>query len=204
MQSYSLDVQGHTQLLKNGEEYQVMMQWEKPWMEACVDHLKPQKTDDILEIGFGLGYSATQFQKYHPRTHTIVECDDTVLEKLREWAQDKPNVIIKKGFWQNVLPSLGKFDAIFMDDFPLDAGGNTSQMLQQSFRGKIFIEMCAESHLKPGARLSTFATRSMKHLISHPKLSITEHFIKVLVPPNCTYMPSGENIVNIPLIKYLG
>ena len=42
--------------------YQVMMEWEKPYMEACIDELHPK--GDVLEIGFGMGYSATQIQKY--------------------------------------------------------------------------------------------------------------------------------------------
>ena len=55
---------------KNGQDllldvngYQVMMEWEKPYMEACVDMLKPK--GHVLEVGFGFGYSADQFQKYN-------------------------------------------------------------------------------------------------------------------------------------------
>ena len=38
----------------NGKPFQVMMEWEKPYMKK-VKNLKPK--GDVLEIGFGLGYS---------------------------------------------------------------------------------------------------------------------------------------------------
>ena len=42
--------------------FQVMMEWEKPYMKALIKKLKPR--GDVLEIGFGLGYSASEIQKY--------------------------------------------------------------------------------------------------------------------------------------------
>ena len=56
-------------ILVGDEQYQVMMEWEKPYMEALVDRLQP--SGDVLEIGFGLGYSADAIQKYDINTHTI-------------------------------------------------------------------------------------------------------------------------------------
>ena len=107
-------------ILVGDEQYQVMMEWEKPYMEALVDRLKP--SGDVLEIGFGLGYSANAIQKYDISTHTIIECDPEVLIKLREWAKrQKHKVIIVEGSWQEVLSTIDqRFDSIFMDDYPLD------------------------------------------------------------------------------------
>ena len=59
-------------------------------MEACVDKLGITCDDSVLEIGFGCGYSASRIQNYSPKQHTIIECDEVVLERLREWAKDKP------------------------------------------------------------------------------------------------------------------
>ena len=67
---YQRDEQGKEVLLKDGK-FQVMMEWEKPYMHACIDALKP--FGDVLEIGFGLGYSAERIQTYHPKSHTIIE-----------------------------------------------------------------------------------------------------------------------------------
>lgn len=111
---YSKDEFGKEILLRNGE-LQVMMEWEKPYMEACIDALKP--SGDFLEIGFGLGYASTRIQKYPIKSHTIIESDPAVIEKAKQWAKKYPNIKIVEGMWQEVLPSLGVFDAIFFDDY---------------------------------------------------------------------------------------
>ena len=43
-------------------QHQVMMEWEKPYMEAMVEKLNP--SGDVLEIGFGMGYSANTILKF--------------------------------------------------------------------------------------------------------------------------------------------
>ena len=115
-QEYKIDEHGKEILLQDNE-HQVMMEWEKPYMEACIDKLQPK--GDVLEIGFGMGYSATQIQKYKPKSHTIIEMDSMVTERLKEWAKDYDNIIIVEGTWQEKIHDLGKFDEIFFDDFPL-------------------------------------------------------------------------------------
>src|SRR5262249_17301073 len=105
---YSKDEEGKEVLLKDGK-FQVMMEWEKPYMDACIDALKP--FGDVLEIGFGLGYSAERIQTYHPRSHTIVEFHPEVAARAREWAKRYPNVMIVEDTWQNALANLGVFDS---------------------------------------------------------------------------------------------
>ena len=101
-------------------QHQVMMEWEKPYMEALVEKLNP--SGDVLEIGFGLGYSADAIQKYDINTHTIIEYNPEVLKKLREWAKkQKHKVIIVEGAWQKKLPTINqRFDSFFIDDYPFD------------------------------------------------------------------------------------
>ena len=113
---FTTDPSGQELLLKEGK-YQVMMEWEKPYMQACIDALKP--SGDVLEIGFGLGYSADYIQTYPIKSHTIIECDETVLARAHAWAKDKPNVTILAGTWQDLLPTLPIYDTIFFDDYPL-------------------------------------------------------------------------------------
>ncbi|MCP5508882.1 MAG: class I SAM-dependent methyltransferase [Chlamydiales bacterium] len=120
---FTTDARGQEILLKDGE-FQVMMEWEKPYMQACIDMLQP--SGDVLEIGFGLGYSANAIQTHNPSTHTIIEYHPVVAKKAREWAQDKPNVRIVEGTWQEVLPTLGKYDAIFFDDYPLESAADVA------------------------------------------------------------------------------
>jgi hypothetical protein len=110
---FTKDENGKDMLLKNGS-LQVMMEWEKPFMQACVAALDPK--GDVLEIGFGFGYSADEIQKHHPKSHTIIESDPTVFERLQKWASKKPNVNVIFGKWEETLQNLNKFDVIFFDD----------------------------------------------------------------------------------------
>ena len=116
LQQYKIDEYGKEILLQYNK-HQVMMEWEKPYMEACIDKLQPQ--GDVLEIGFGMGYSATQIQKYKPKSHTIIEMDSLVIKRLKKWAKDYDNIIVVEGTWQSQMKNLGQFDEIFFDDFPL-------------------------------------------------------------------------------------
>jgi hypothetical protein len=125
---YTQDAEGKEVLLKDGK-FQVMMEWEKPYMHACIDVLKP--FGDVLEIGFGLAYSAERIQSFHPKSHTIIEYHPEVAKKAREWAKQYPNVTIIEDTWQNALINLGIFDAIFFDDYPLQSGQET-QKLQET------------------------------------------------------------------------
>ncbi len=118
MMAYAKDEFGKEILLKDGK-FQVMMEWEKPYMHACIDALQP--FGDVLEIGFGCGYSATRIQAFKPKSHTIIEFHPMVAQKARQWAEQYPNVTIVEDTWQNALSSLGDFDAIFFDDYPLES-----------------------------------------------------------------------------------
>lgn len=115
---FALDENGKEVLLKDNA-LQVMMEWEKPYMEACIDALKP--SGDVLEIGFGCGYSATHIQKYKPRSHTIIEYHPVVLKKAHEFAKKHPGVKIVGDTWQNAMSGLGVFDCVFFDDYPLES-----------------------------------------------------------------------------------
>ena len=79
---FSQDLNGEEQLLDSAGT-QVMMQWERPYMVRCIDRLNITPDCAVLEIGFGCGYSAERIQRAGPRLHTIIECADAVLERLR-------------------------------------------------------------------------------------------------------------------------
>ncbi len=115
---FTCDEDGKELLLKDGK-FQVMMEWERPYMEACIDALA--STGDVLEIGFGCGYASTHIQRYKPRSHTIIEYHPVVAAKAREWAKEYANITIIEDTWQNAIEKLGQFDAIFFDDYPLES-----------------------------------------------------------------------------------
>ena len=55
---YTKDKEGNEILQDETGAHQVMMEWEKPYMEKCIEYLDP--SGSVLEIGFGLGYSANK------------------------------------------------------------------------------------------------------------------------------------------------
>lgn len=74
-----------------------------------------QNGGDVLDIGFGLGYSAQKMSELSS-TYTCIEVNPQIYERAKEWANDKPNVKIIFGDWIDIIPTLTKkFDGIFMD-----------------------------------------------------------------------------------------
>ncbi len=134
---FTKDELGQEVLLKDGE-FQVMMEWEKPYMKAIIDELKPK--GDVLEIGFGCGYSADYIQSHNPQSHTIVECHPEVIKKAKEWAKDKKNVKIVEDTWQNALKKLGSFDSIFFDDYPMDQQEDAKDIVGMRNVGNMILE----------------------------------------------------------------
>ena len=93
----------------------VRMCWEKPYLEALIDHLRP--SGNVLEVGFALGYSSTRIQTFNPKHHTIIESVPEIAVQATQWASAHENVSVMQGQWENILPTLGVFDAIFFNDF---------------------------------------------------------------------------------------
>ncbi len=99
-----------------GNKQYVMEDWEYPIMVKHAE-LVSKPGWDVLEIGFGMGICSNLIQSHNPASHTIVEMHPQVLEKLREWAKDKPNVRIIEGDWVDVVDEIiaSKYDGIFFD-----------------------------------------------------------------------------------------
>ena len=55
---YSVDVCGNEILQDDSKMHQIMMEWEKPYMEESIEKLNP--SGKVLDVGFGMGYSATK------------------------------------------------------------------------------------------------------------------------------------------------
>lgn len=88
----------------------VMMEWERPLMEA---HAKAvcSAGGQILNIGFGMGLVDNAIQQYKPTSHTIVEAHPDVYNRMLSlgWGE-KENVKIIFGRWQDVLDQLESYD----------------------------------------------------------------------------------------------
>ena len=78
-------------------------------------HIVCQNRGDVLDVGFGMGFSANKMSELAD-TYTCIEVNPQIYETAREWAKDKPNVEIIFGDWIDIIPTLTKkFDGIFMD-----------------------------------------------------------------------------------------
>jgi protein arginine N-methyltransferase 2 len=96
------------------DDREVMMSWESPIMEKSAEYICESK-GDILEIGFGMGICSDYIQAQGVSSHTIVEIHPQIIEKLKVWADGKPNVAIVEGDWNSI--DLGTYDGIFLDTF---------------------------------------------------------------------------------------
>lgn len=128
-------------------DIQVMQSWETPFMhalaEALVKHLNENKAAlmangkiSVLEIGFGLGLSATRIQEEMQGLvaefgnqvieHHIIELNDEVYANLEKFAaseaeKGRATVVPHKGNWKDVVEELkGKeqFSGLLYDPFP--------------------------------------------------------------------------------------
>ena len=111
-------------LLLDDDDDAVMMEWERPLMNAHARILTHDGTKQrrVLNVGFGLSTVNTALQAHEPSLHVIIEAHPTVYEKMvRDGWERKGNVRLCFGRWQEELPKLIaeglEFDGIFYDTY---------------------------------------------------------------------------------------
>ena len=183
-------------LLKTKDgRHQVMMEWEKPYMEALVKKLNP--SGDVLEIGFGLGYSADAIQQYDINSHTIIECDPVVLEKAYEWAKkQKRKVTIVDGTWQEKLGELGRFDSFFFDDYPYPV---VDVINDRHFN---FYYRIALKHTNKNARLTWYCD-GIGNFLCNNYMTWDCDTYAIDVPENCEYLKRREQYKHLDIMVFL-
>ena len=74
------------------------------------------KPESVLEIGFGLGYTASEFQKCGVKYHTIIEAHTVIYKNAVEWRSRYPDKYIRivEGFFQDYKTD-EKFDVVYDD-----------------------------------------------------------------------------------------
>ncbi len=187
-------------LLVSGQ--QVMQTWEKPLMQAMAEQVAgPGRS--VLEIGFGLGISAGYIQEHRPAHHTIVEANPQVFETAMEWsrAAGRENTEIVFGKWQDVIGSLGRFDGIFFDTYPLDEAEFESHFLGGSTYAEHFFPAAAE-HLTEGGSF-TYYSNEIDSLSRRHQRSLMRYFRSIRMrvvdglqpPPDCSYWWAPSMVV---------
>lgn len=111
-------------LLLDDDDDAVMMEWERPIMEAHASILTGGGTRGkrVLNVGFGLGIVDGALQEHGPSLHVIIEAHPTVYKKMVDdgWTE-REGVRVCYGRWQDELPKLieegVEFDGIFYDTY---------------------------------------------------------------------------------------
>jgi tetratricopeptide (TPR) repeat protein len=94
--------------------FEVMMEWERPIMERSAEIICHNQ-GDVLNVGFGMAIIDTAIQQQGVTTHTIIEAHEQVVEKARQWAEDKKGVNLVHSTWQDALDGLPLFDGVYLD-----------------------------------------------------------------------------------------
>ena len=203
-QEYKTDKHGKEILLQDNK-HQVMMEWEKPYMEACIDKLQPK--GDVLEIGFGMGYSATRIQKYKPKSHTIIEMDSNIISRAQlelgfhSTLGKYNNIKWVEGTWQSQMKNLGTFDEIFFDDYPLKEPKNEYEKKIIGDRFYMFLDICRYDHSKPKTKISAYIHDPegtfKQRMDESPYYSYEEYYMDIDLPDNCNYYRDNKGIIPI-------
>ena len=96
---YSLDEYGN---LRVGD-YDMMFVSEQEIIQTGIELLKNQVNyNSVIEIGFGLGFTATKFQELGIGRHIIIEPHPDIYQKALQWKVNYPdaNIVIYNEFWQ--------------------------------------------------------------------------------------------------------
>ena len=193
-----------TQLQIKGQ--QVMQDWESPLMEEMA-RVVTEGGGDILEIGFGMGISATFIQEHGRRTgirsHTIVECNENVISQFESWRARYPGHDIRliRGKWQEVTDQLGLYDGVFFDTYHNDEKEFVDHILEEVTFAEHFFPTAAAC-LRPGGiftyysnEIDTFSRRHQRRVLEHFR-SLTLSVVRQLQPPpDCNYWWADSMVV---------
>lgn len=182
-----------SQLLIEGQ--QVMQDWEHPLMKKLAENAAASG-GDLLEVGFGMGISASYVQQVGVRSHTLIEINREVATAFEEWRGQWPerDIRLELGGWQEVIGGLGQYDAILYDTYPTNEREFVKTLGPKSIvLAADFFEHAA-AHLRPGGVFSYY-TNEIDSLSRPHQRALLEHFDSFTVgivrglqpPPDCTY-----------------
>ncbi|BCB84356.1 methyltransferase domain-containing protein [Phytohabitans suffuscus] len=185
------------QLLIQGQ--QVMQDWEHPLMRKLADNAAAPG-GDLLEVGFGMGISATYVQEAGVRSHTIIEINHEVAKRFATWRGKWPerDIRLELGGWQDVMGRLGQYDAILYDTYPTNEREFVETLGPKApFLAANFVEPAA-AHLRPGGIFSYYTNEIDSLSRSHQRI-LLRHFSSFKVelvtglrpPPDCNYWWAG-------------
>jgi guanidinoacetate N-methyltransferase len=153
----------------------IMEDWQIPLMQAMAA-VVTENHSDMLEIGFGRGIASGFIQEGDVRSHTIIECNQSVIERFPTWAQNYAgkDIRIVPGRWQDVIDTLGAFDGIFFHTYPMNEEEYMEQVLGSVTYAEHFFPTAA-AHLRPGG-FFTYMTNEIDSLSRDHQRLLLRHF----------------------------
>lgn len=166
-------LEDRTQKVLSDEE--IMEEWQIPLMQSMVE-VVTESHGNILEIGFGFGVSATMIQEQEVQSHTIIECNDSVVERFLEWKAlfNGKKIDLVHGLWQDTIDDLGLFDGIFFHTYPLNEEEYMKYVHGRATFAEHFFETAAK-HLHPGG-VFTYFSNEIDSLSRGHQRSLLKHF----------------------------
>jgi guanidinoacetate N-methyltransferase len=179
-------------------DHQVMQAWEDPLMKALAT-VATRKKGAVLELGFGMGISASHIISIGCSSYTVIEANAQIAENARQWAraQDCPVTVIE-GFWQDQVSTIGKFDGILFDTYPTNE-------IELSLPQHVFVEPFMDvvpNLLAAGGVFTYYSNETMKIRPDHIALMLERfHTVELTVaerlapPANCNYWQHDHMVV---------
>jgi amino acid adenylation domain-containing protein len=181
-----------TELIIEGQ--QVMQDWETPLMKAMAD-IATESGGEVLEVGFGMGISASFIQERHLKSHTIIEFNQEVMDAFEHWRSRYADRDIRlvRGRWQDVVEGLSEFDSVFFDAYPASEAEFEESVVNSITFAESFIPVAAKL-VRPGGvftyytnEIDSFSRRHQRFLFQHFR-SFTLSVVRSLRPPeDCHY-----------------
>jgi guanidinoacetate N-methyltransferase len=184
--------------------YEVMEDWETGYMQQLAT-IATQNGGVVLELGYGMGISATAVQSHAIDSHVVVECHPDVIKKCvtdNEEAFNSGRMHLFSGFWQDVTPLMApeSFDGILFDTYPI----KEEEMIGPHM---YFFE---EAHrlLKPGGVLTYYSDEASGFKAPHMERLVAAGFNEkdiaykicdVTPPENCEYWQAPT--IMAPIVK---
>ena len=185
----------------------IMEDWQRPMMQAMADIAAGQH-GDVLEIGFGRGVSADFIQAHGVNSHTIIECNDSVVERFHRWREQYPDqdIHLVHARWQDALQQLSRYDGIFFHTYPLNEAEYIEQALNSATFAEHFFETAAMLLRDGGVftyltnEIDSLSRRHQRALLRHFS-AIALHVVPLSIPPDVRDTWWSDSMVAVEVTK---
>jgi amino acid adenylation domain-containing protein len=186
---------------------EIMEDWQIPIM-AAMAKVATEQGGDVLEVGFGRGISASLIQQYQPRSHTIVECDNDVINAFRQWNKQYPDREIRllEGKWQDVRERLGTYDGIFFHTSTTTEEDFVEHVVRSVTYAEHFFPTAAK-HLRKGGVFTYLTLEIDSFSRAHQRLvlkyfdSLTLSVQSLALPDDCQDLWWADSMVVAKAVK---